>query len=93
MSDENPTAILDGIEPGLFDLDTACIRLANLEHEPLDQMNSDTLWVELRLACAEVKRLQAGLVEACELHYTTPEQRAAGFDPEARIAALRALAS
>lgn len=39
---------------------------------------------------AEVRALRAGLVEACDLHYTTPEQRAAGFDPEGRLAALRA---
>ena len=39
-----------------------------------------------------VRDLEAALVEASELYYTTPEARTAGFDPEARLHHLRALA-
>lgn len=44
-----------------FVLESARALLANTEHEPPDQTNSDALWVELRLACDEVERLQEEL--------------------------------
>ncbi len=47
-----------GDTEGLFELEGARAMLANVEHEPHDQMISDSLWVELRLACDEVERLQ-----------------------------------
>lgn len=50
-----------------FVLKSARALLENTEHEPLDQMNSDSLWIELRLACDEVDRLRAGLREALNL--------------------------
>lgn len=38
-----------------FVLESARALLANTEHEPRDQVNGDSLWVELRLACDEVE--------------------------------------
>ncbi len=51
-------SILDLVEGHEYDLEAGCAVLENLEREPPDQTNSDTLWVELRLACAEIKRLR-----------------------------------
>lgn len=58
--DENTNlvdTVLKDIDPELFELEAACAILSNLEHEPPDQISSDTLWVELRLACAAVRAL------------------------------------
>jgi hypothetical protein len=40
-----------------FDLDSARSVLSSLEHAPLSQDNSDTLFVELRMACRHVDRI------------------------------------
>jgi hypothetical protein len=41
-----------------FDLESARATLTALEHEPASQANSDTLFVELRLACEYVAKIQ-----------------------------------
>jgi hypothetical protein len=47
-----------------FDIETARVVLANLEHAELSQGTSDTLFVELRMACAHVERVQPLLAAA-----------------------------
>ena len=50
-----------------FDLAQARIVLANLEHEPANQANEDTLWVELRLACDAYEELENKLDRIMQL--------------------------
>ena len=56
-----------GDTSGRFDLDTASSILENLEHAPLSQEAEDTLFVELRMACAEVKLLRCAVATVPEL--------------------------
>lgn len=55
-------------------------------------MTTDELRAENDRLRSEVTALKAALREACDLFYTEPERRAAGFDPAHRIAELRKLA-
>ena len=49
---------LEDIDPELFDLDQAVALLRRTEANPVFTPIEDSLWIELRLACARVRQLE-----------------------------------
>jgi hypothetical protein len=80
-----------------FDFDTwihlveAALTSGTLPPHAIEEAQAEALQYHTALANVreERDRLRALLAEACALYFTTPEQRAAGFDPEARVTAIR----